>query len=410
MRQNMQDTPIDGERVGEARAEEAGVGGAGVTSHDPAVSHTNNRLFNVVELRLFRYTAVLFSLVALSAMTGIIVWAFGWVLSTFDNLLLSLAVAGILALVLYPVVEFLQHRLRLPRLLAIISVLVVFFLSIGGLVFVLVPTVVSQAVELMTVLPRKLTSWQEHFSIYFPDLSAMISSSMEGTANENTNPVLPVLAGTGTTIMSYLGLLAGLSFVPLFLFFALVSGDLLRGKASELLSVFHQPTQQKVLYFLDVFVGYITAFFQGQLIIAVCMGTLYAGSFTLIGVQFGVLLGLLLGLLNIVPFLGTLIGLLTVLPLAYLQPDGSVELLILAGLVFAAVQLIESWLLTPKIMADRSGLHPALVVISLFFWGTAFGGVIGMILAVPLTAFVVAIWGEIKASLKYTLSSRDTEA
>ncbi|WP_255416749.1 AI-2E family transporter [Thiohalobacter thiocyanaticus] len=158
---------------------------------------------------------------------------------------------------------------------------------------------------------------------------------------------------------------------------------------------------------MDVFVGYVTAFFQGQLIIAVSMGTLYAISFTLIGLEFGVLIGLVLGLLNIVPFLGTLIGLLVVLPMAYLQPDGGIELLLLTGLVFAAVQVIESWLLTPKIMANRSGLHPELVVISLFFWGTALGGIIGMVLAVPLTAFFVAIWSEIKASLKRSLSNRE---
>ncbi len=109
---------------------------------------------------------------------------------------------------------------------------------------------------------------------------------------------------------------------------------------------------------MDVFLGYVSAFFQGQLIIALCMGILYAISFMLIGLDFGVLAGLVLGLLNIVPFLGSLIGLLVVLPMAYLQPDGGVELLFLAGLVFAGVQLVESWLLTPKIMANRSGLHP----------------------------------------------------
>jgi predicted PurR-regulated permease PerM len=120
-----------------------------------------------------------------------------------------------------------------------------------------------------------------------------------------------------------------------------------------------------------------------------------------------VLVGLVLGLLNIVPFLGTLVGLIVVLPMAYLQQDGGLELLILTGLAFAAVQLIEAWLLTPKIMANRSGLHPALVVISLFFWGTALGGIIGMVLAVPLTAFLVAIWSEIKASLKHSLSKEE---
>ncbi|MEX2494491.1 MAG: AI-2E family transporter [Woeseia sp.] len=76
-------------------------------------------------------------------------------------------------------------------------------------------------------------------------------------------------------------------------------------------------------------------------------------------------------------------------------------------MVFAAVQVVESWLLTSKIMANRSGLRPALVVISLFFWGTALGGMIGMILAVPLTAFFTAIWSGIKVTLKHALSSPD---
>ncbi|WP_148255578.1 AI-2E family transporter [Aidingimonas lacisalsi] len=381
--------------------------GSKVAGRNPAESGPDKHLFNAVQLRLFRYTAVLFCLVVLAALIGIIVWSFSWILNAFYNLLLSLSLAGILALVLYPVVGVLESRLHFPRLLAIILLLVAFFVGIGGLIFLLVPILVSQAIQLMTVLPDALASFQTHFSTHFPELSSMISTSMESSDGEESESVVPGVENPSTAIMSYLGRLAAISFVPLFLFFTLLSGDLLRGQASELLSIFHKPTQQKMLYFMDVFVGYVSAFFQGQLIIAVCMGTLYAISFTLIGLDFGVLAGLVLGLLNIVPFLGTLIGLLVILPMAYLQPDGGVELLVLAGLVFAAVQLVESWLLTPKIMANRSGLHPALVVISLFFWGTALGGIIGLILAVPLTAFFVAIWGEIKTSLKHTLSNRD---
>lgn len=368
-----------------------------------AVTGSDKSLFNTVELRLFRWTAVLFSLVALTALIGIILWAFSWILSVFYNLLLPLSLAGILALVLYPVVEFLERRLRLPHLLAISFVLVVFFASIGGLIFLIVPILVSQAIQLMTVLPDLLASWQSHFSFTFPELSSMIADNMESKEGEDSQKILPDLENTGKTIMSYLGLLAGISFVPLFLFFTLNSRGLLRKQVSETLSVFHKSTQQKSLYFMDIFVEYVSAFFQGQLIIAVCMGTLYSISFTLIGLKFGVLIGLGLGLLNIVPFLGSLIGLMVVLPMAYFQPDGGVELLLLAGLVFAAVQLIESWLLTPKIMANRTGLHPALVIISLFFWGTVLGGIIGMVLAVPLTAFFVVIWREIKASLKNNL-------
>lgn len=375
------------------------VGGAKVADQ------AHGRLFKAVELRLFRYTAVVLSLVALTALIGIILWSFAWILNTFYNLLLPLALAGILALVLYPVVEFLESRLRLPRVLAILLLLTVFFTGIGALFYLLVPTLVSQTVQLMNVLPERLASWQDHVSFHFPELTSMITARLESSGEEDTDPVLK---DTGKTIASYLGLLAGISFVPLYLFFTLLSGNLIRRQASELLSIFHKATQQKVLYFLDVFVGYVTAFFQGQLIIAVCMGALYALSFTLAGLEFGVLAGLVLGLLNIVPFLGTLIGLLVILPMAYLQAGGGAELLILTALAVGAVQLIESWLLTPKIMANRSGLHPAVVVISLFFWGTALNGIIGMVLAVPLTAFFVAIWSEIKGSLKHSLRSGET--
>jgi len=380
MAHDMHETQPDGVKVADQRPE--------------------GQLFNSIELRLFRWTAVLFSLVVITMLIGIIVWTFSLALSVFYHLLLPLSLTGILALVLYPVAEFLERRLRLPHLLAVIFVLVVFFASIIGLIFLIVPILVSQAIQLMTVLPDLLASWQSHFSFSFPELSSMIADNMQNTNGEEFQKILPNLENTGKSIMSYLGLLAGISFVPLFLFFTLNSRDLLRKQVSENLSIFHKSTQEKSLYFMDIFVEYVSAFFQGQLIIAVCMGALYAISFTLIGLKFGVLIGLGLGLLNIVPFLGSLIGLMVVLPMAYFQPNGGLELLFLAGVVFAVVQLIESWLLTPKIMANRTGLHPALVIISLFFWGTALGGIIGMVLAVPLTAFFVVIWREIKASLK----------
>ncbi|WP_373054569.1 AI-2E family transporter [Thioalkalivibrio sp.] len=387
--------------------EESLGGGARTTGQDRVSVRPDKELFKAAELRLFRYTAVLFSLVTLAALIVVIAWSFGWILNTFYNLLLSLSIAGILALVLYPVVNFLENRLRFPRWLAIMLLMAIFFLGVGGLLFLVVPTLTAQIIRLMTVLPETLARWEDDFSFYFPEISSMISDRMEGGSGENSESSGD---GAGTAVMSYLGVFGAVSFVPLFLFFALLSGDVLRGTASELLSVFHYRTRQKVLYFMDVFVGYITAFFQGQLMIAVIMGALYALSFTLIGLQFGVLAGFILGLLNIVPFLGTLIGLLVILPMAYLQPEGGIQLLVLAGLAFAAVQLIESWLLTPKIMSNRSGLHPALVIISLFFWGTALSGIIGMVLAVPLTAFFVAIWGEIKSSLKHALSRREARS
>ncbi|WP_333607217.1 AI-2E family transporter [Arsukibacterium sp.] len=368
------------------------------------------RLFNAVELRLFRYTAVLLFMVLLTLLLGIIAWSFGWLLSVFNHLLLSLSLAGILALVLHPVVQCLTVRLHLPRILAIIIVLLLFFVGISSLFVFLVPMMVNQALQLMTTLPDTLAHWQQVFSSNFPEISKMLADNMPGKAGESSKSVMPDLEHTSKNVMSYLGVLAGIGFVPLFLFFALLSGHLLRGQLTELFTVFQRSTRQKLLYFIDVFIGYVSAFFQGQLIIAMCMGILYALSFSLIGLQYGVLIGLVLGLLNIIPFLGSLIGLLVVLPMALLQPDGGLPLLLLAALVFAIVQVVESVLLTPKIMANHSGLHPALVVISLFFWGTVLWGITGMVLAVPLTAFFVAIWREIKASMRYMLNPSDVHS
>ena len=94
-------------------------------------------------------------------------------------------------------------------------------------------------------------------------------------------------------------------------------------------------------------------------------------------------------MLNIVPYLGTILGLVTVLPIAYFQPDGGIATMGFALGVFTVVQLFESYFLTPRIMGQSTGLHPLVIIIAIFFWGTALGGILGMILAIPLTAFFV---------------------
>lgn len=361
-----------------------------------------DRLFGTVELRLFRATAVLFCLVALAGLVGLVAWVLATTAAVFYNLILPLSVAGILALVLYPVVDFLETRLHLSRLAAIILILAAFGLGLVGVLVLVVPAVAQEIVDFGALAPDLVAGWREHFSRRFPVLSTTVSGYVKDGALDG---VLPNLEHTGKTIKTSIGVLIGLSFVPLFLFFTLLSGGSIRAQAVELLSVFSAATQKKVLYFMDVFVEQVTAFFQGQLIIAVIMGAMFATAFAAIGLKLGILVGMVLGLLNIVPYLGTLVGLLIVLPLAYLQPDGGIRLIGLCIVVFAVVQLIESWLLTPKIMANRTGLHPALVVIAVIFWGIALGGVLGMILAVPLTAFIVAIWAQLKDGLTRSMQA-----
>jgi predicted PurR-regulated permease PerM len=362
------------------------------------------RLFGAVERRLFRATAVLFAIVALVLLVALIVWVLAGTLSYFYKLVLPLSVAGILALVLYPVVDFLETRLQLHRAAATGLILMLFMALIAGAAILLVPTLIRQISHFSDIAPGIISSWQDYLSTRFPGTFKTVMANVE---EGSLKDIVPDMERPGIALKSYAGVLAGLGFVPLFLFFALVSGGRLRTQIKGFLAVFSPATQRNTVYFIDVFTGHLTGFFQGQLVIAAIMGAMFATGFTVIGLKGGILVGLVLGLLNIVPFLGTLVGLLIVLPMAYLQPAGGLNLVGLALLVFTFVQLVESWLLTPRIMANRSGLHPALVVISVFFWGTVLDGIIGMILAVPLTAFLVAVWVQAKASLTRGMMSDD---
>ncbi|WP_167856112.1 AI-2E family transporter [Natronospirillum operosum] len=354
------------------------------------------RLFGTLERRLFRVTAIMFAIVACTALAGLVVWGLGLVLSFFFNLILPLSVAGILALILYPVVAYLERWTGMPRLVATSIVVLLFIGVIAGAMLLLVPTLYREAAHFVEIAPEILAGWEGYMSRRFPDLTQMLKDRAEdGTLAD----LMPSPEDTGETVISYAGALVTLGFVPFLLFFTLLSGGRLRAQAGEILSVFSARVQRRVMYLIDIFVSQVTGFFQGQLVIAVTMGAMLATGFALIGLKGGVLVGLVLGLLNIVPFLGTVVGLLLVLPLAYFQTEGGLQLLGLSLLVFLAVQLVESWLLTPRIMANRSGLHPALVVISVIFWGIALGGIIGMILAVPLTAFIIAVWRQAKPGL-----------
>jgi len=151
--------------------------------------------------------------------------------------------------------------------------------------------------------------------------------------------------------------------------------------------------REDVVFLVGEFVSIVEAFFRGQLLIALAMGVLLALGFSLIGLKFGLALGLVLGVLNVIPYLGSILGLAVALPLAFFQaPDGGWLMVGLVLLVKGVVQTIEGWVLTPRIMGRQTGLHPVTIIFAVFFWGTALGGLLGMLLAIPLTAFVVTAW------------------
>ena len=143
------------------------------------------------------------------------------------------------------------------------------------------------------------------------------------------------------------------------------------------LSFLSIDTRQDFRFLVLQFREIIEAFFRGQLLIGFLMGIGYAVGFSVAGLKFGIALGLLLAFLML-SLLGSVVGLVTAFTVSYLQPGGILEsgdwsILWGCGITFTLVQILESYWLSPKVMGDRTGLHPVMIIASVFFWGTAFG-------------------------------------
>ncbi|MBL9214927.1 MAG: AI-2E family transporter [Opitutaceae bacterium] len=325
-------------------------------------------------------------------------------ISTFAGVIWPLAVAGILALLLRPVVTVFERRLRVRRSVAVVLLYFVFLLAGTGLLLTFLPALVSQLLEFVAYLPtlwEKTVSWSEQ---HFPEWLAAIRpyldkpavrsalDSVAQQAQDLLGHIAPTLKSAGASLFGLFGFVASLAVIPVYLFFFLLSNSDPTRSLPDHLTFLKKEHRDDVVFLVREFLGILVAFFRGQILIGLIMGVLLALGFSLAGLKFGLALGLLTGLLNVIPYLGSILGLSVALPLAYLQPEGGLPLVVVCVGVFAAVQAIEGWLLTPRIMGQQTGLHPVAIIVAIFFWGQALGGVLGMMLAVPLTAFFVTAW------------------
>ena len=206
-----------------------------------------------------------------------------------------------------------------------------------------------------------------------------------------------VLQSAWTEMLNLFANLTYLAVIPIYLFYFLGTNRNLIDLLEKELSFLSDKIRDDLIFLLREFVSIMVAFFRGQLLIGMLMGIGYAIGFSVSGLKFGITLGIFFGLLNVVPYLGSIIGISATLVVAYFQPGGLADggsslILIGCGSTFLLVQLLESYFLTPKIMGQQTGLHPVMVIVSIFFWGTALGGILGMIFGIPLTAFFITLW------------------
>ena len=370
----------------------------------PTEEETTAPVLQPWQRRLVGATIVVLCLSVLGAAFIGIILTLGNIISTFSHVLWPLAVAGILALMLRPLARGLEQRLKISPVISVVLLYGMVIIAGTAVAAILLPVLFHQISDLIRYAPSIAADLRGYLESRWGDQLATLEEALAiGDWQENMEEIiregvhlaesaLPFLLTAGEKLFQFITFLTGLAILPIYLFFFLKSDKEPTADLERQLSFLPTGLRHDLIFLAREFINIILSFFRGQLIIALIMGVLLSIGFAIFGLKFSVLLGLTLGLLNIIPYLGTILGFVLTIPLALFQPEGGWEVALGVVGVFVAVQALESWFLTPRIMGQRTGLHPVMVIIAIFFWGTALGGLLGMILAIPLTAFFVIFW------------------
>jgi predicted PurR-regulated permease PerM len=189
------------------------------------------------------------------------------------------------------------------------------------------------------------------------------------------------------------GFLLSLILVPIYLFFLLTERPRIEAHWREYLPLRASPFRDEVADLLSEINTYVTAYFRGQLLVCLVDGILIGTVLTIFpGLNFAPVIGALVVVLTMVPYIGIIICWVPAVLIAAFQ-FGDWTHPIIVTVIFIAIQNLEGIFYAPRIVGTYVGLHPMTVIVSIFVWGLIIGGVIGPLLAVPLTATLKVLLG-----------------
>jgi len=188
------------------------------------------------------------------------------------------------------------------------------------------------------------------------------------------------------------GFLLSLILVPIYLFFLLNEKPRIERHWKEYLPLRASPLRDEVAEVLSQINSYVTAYFRGQLLVCLVDGILIGTALMVFGLNFAPVIGAMVIVLTMIPYIGIIICWVPAVLIAAFQWADWTHPLIVTG-IFIAIQNLEGIFYAPRIVGNYVGLHPMTVIVSIFVWGLIIGGVIGPLLAVPLTATVKVLLG-----------------
>lgn len=331
--------------------------------------------------RLWVFGGVLFA--------GFLVYLLGPVLTPF-------LVSALLAYLADPMVDRLESW-RIPRGWAVALVFLLVFVLLGLVLLLAVPALLREIAALLAQVPEALAWLQsravpwvkEHLGLQLEAVQ-LDTGRIKSLVQEYFSSMAGFAGGALSSITrsggAFLAWLANLLLIPLLTFYLLRDWDLLVARIRQGLPRRYAATIVTLARDCD---DALAGFLRGQLMVMLSLGIIYSTGLWLVGLNNSLAIGMISGLVSFVPYLGVIIGLLLAGITAVFQNFDWLFLLSV-GAVFAVGQVAESFFLTPKLVGDRIGLHPVLVIFAIMAGGQLFGFV-GVLLALPVAAMATVL-------------------
>ena len=337
------------------------------------------------------------SVAFMGALAGGLLFGLRWTLGFLQPLLIPVAMAGILAFLLKPLVDlFIRWGGR--RGSAVLAVFALVFLPVALVGLWVAPEIYHQSAEFAEKLPGYIHKGQaaaeaqveqavHWFKVRYPQ-NPFVEQAMAW--GQKQFPELPLKAwhfvsGGVVGFFGMAGFLLGLFLVPIYLYYFLMNAESIAERWGDYLPLRASPFKDEVVDCLNEIRSYLIAFFRGQVIVTMIDGLLIGGSLFAMGLNFALLIGMMVAVLQLVPYLGVLLCWIPSVLIAFAQWQDCQHPLGVTVIFFVVFQF-EGFVLAPKIVGGSVGLHPMTIIVSMVAWSLLIGGLLGALLAVPLTA------------------------
>ncbi|WP_341749423.1 AI-2E family transporter [Candidatus Tisiphia endosymbiont of Sialis lutaria] len=316
-------------------------------------------------------------------------------LTLISNILMPFFIAGIISYILQPIIDNLSLRYKLSRTI-VVSVISFLFFSIFAIVMVvLLPIIYQQTTLLISKIPAYKDYLQTELipviTAKFYSIDTDIADNIKNSISNFVNGIFLLITGLANNIwhvtMVTINLFVLILLIPLILFYFLRDWLTMSENINLLLPL---KGKKKILKILSAINTSLSAYIRGQLNVCLLLSIYYGVSLSILGVDLGLLLGVLSGFSIIIPFVGILISFSLTMIVSYFA-FGMVSTLFYIIIIYLVGTIVEGYILSPKIIGDKIGLHPLWIIFAVLALGNIFG-FLGILFAIPIASIIKVLF------------------